>query len=59
VWAVVSGEGTLRVNGREVAVRVPGCVPLLEHERHTVGELSLEVGEGVLVHATCFTPGVA
>ena len=59
VWAVVSGAGTLRVNGRELAVSSPGCIPLIEHERHTVGELSLELGDGVIVHATCFTPGVA
>jgi hypothetical protein len=59
VWAVVSGAGTLRVNGREIAVREPGCIPLIEHERHTVGELAIEASEGVTVYATCFTPGVA
>jgi thiol-disulfide isomerase/thioredoxin len=57
VWAVVSGAGTLLVNGREVAVAQAGCIPLLEHERHTVGELSI-VSDGVTVHATCFTPGL-
>ena len=40
-------------------VSEPGCFPVLEHPRHTAGELALEVGEGVTVHATCFTPGVA
>jgi len=59
VWAVVSGAGTLRANGREIRVDVPGCVPLIEHERHTAGELSLSASEGVTVHATCFTPGLA
>ncbi len=59
VWAVVSGAGTLRVNGREIAVTHPGCIPLIEHARHTVGELAIEASEGVTVHATCFTPGVA
>jgi hypothetical protein len=59
VWAVVSGAGTLRVNGRENAVTHAGCVPLIEHRRHTAGELALEAGEGVTVHATCFTPGLA
>src|SRR4051794_2225143 len=59
VWAVVSGVGTLEVNGRDVDVREPGCVPLLEHERHTAGELAISAGEGVFVHATCFTPGLA
>jgi hypothetical protein len=32
---------------------------VVEHERHTIGMLELAVGEGVTVHATCFTPGVA
>ena len=59
VWAVASGEGTLRAAGREVAVAHPGCFPLVEHERHTRGELDLEVGPGVLCEATCFTPGLA
>src|SRR3954451_16733252 len=58
VWAVVDGAGSLRVNGREIAVREPGCIPLIEHERHTAGELSLSA-ESVTVHATCFTPGLA
>jgi hypothetical protein len=58
VWAVVSGAGELRVNGRPVVVTEPGCVELLSHPRHTRGLLSLEAGAGVEVHATCFTPGV-
>jgi hypothetical protein len=58
-WAVVSGSGVLRVNGREVPVREPGCVALVEHERSEAGELALSAGEGVIVHATCFTPGPA
>jgi hypothetical protein len=59
VWAVVSGSGTLAVNGRDVVVDAPGCVPLVEHARSTVAELSLEAGPGVVVHATCFVPGLA
>ena len=59
VWAVVSGAGTLHVNGREIEVTHPGCILLIEHERHTAGELTIEASEGVTVHATCFTPGVA
>jgi thiol-disulfide isomerase/thioredoxin len=59
VWAVLSGPGTVRANGREIAVEHPGAYPLLEHERHTAGVLELEVGEGVTCHAVCFTPGVA
>ncbi|WP_037410155.1 thioredoxin domain-containing protein [Candidatus Solirubrobacter pratensis] len=59
VWAVVSGAGTLVANGREIEVREPGCVALVEHERSVSGELELAAGEGVTVHATCFTPGLA
>jgi hypothetical protein len=57
VYAVVEGQGILRVNGRELEVREPGCVALIEHAHHTHGELDFEA-DGVLVHATCFTPGV-
>jgi hypothetical protein len=58
VWAVVSGPGELRVNGRAVAVEHPGCVPLIDHGHHAEGVLELEPGPGVEVYATCFTPGV-
>jgi hypothetical protein len=58
VWAVVSGRGTLTVDGREVAITGPACLPLVEHPRHTAGTLILDAGPGVEVHATCFTPGV-
>lgn len=59
VWAVVEGTGVLGVNGAAIEVAEPGCVELIAHERHTVGTLSLEVDDGVTVHATCFTPGLA
>jgi len=59
VWAVVSGAGELRANGRAFAVDAPGCVALVEHERHTSGVLELEASAGVTCHATCFTPGLA
>ncbi|HET6549346.1 MAG TPA: DipZ protein [Solirubrobacter sp.] len=59
VWAVVDGAGTLLVDGRELAVREPGCFPVVEHARHTAATLTLEPGPGVTVHATCFTPGLA
>jgi thiol-disulfide isomerase/thioredoxin len=58
VWAVLEGEGSMRANGRAIAVTEPGCFPLLEHPYHTVGELSFEVGADVTCYATCFTPGV-
>jgi thiol-disulfide isomerase/thioredoxin len=64
VWAVLDGAGVVSVNGGsperlEVAVSHPGAYPLLEHERHTSGMLTLEIGPGVSCLATCFTPGVA
>ncbi len=59
VWAVVEGSGVLRVNGRALEISEPGCVCLFDHGRHTQGELVMEADAGVLVHATCFTPGVA
>ena len=58
VWLVVEGSGVVRFGEHELVVTEPGCFALIEHPRHTAGELSLEVGEGVIVHATCFTPGV-
>jgi hypothetical protein len=58
VWAVLDGSGTVRVNGVEIAVTHPGAYPLVEHERHTTGELELEIGPGLVCLATCFTPGV-
>jgi hypothetical protein len=58
VWAVLEGSGTVTANGVPVSVDGAGCYPLVEHAVHTAGELSLEVGEGVTCHATCFTPGL-
>jgi hypothetical protein len=59
VWAVLEGSGVLAVNGSEQQITCPGAYPLIEHERHTVGTLALEIGAGLRCHATCFTPGVA
>jgi thiol-disulfide isomerase/thioredoxin len=59
VWAVLDGSGTVRVNDRECEVTHPGAYPLIEHDRHTVGNIELEIGPGVRCYATCFTPGVA
>ncbi|HEX7291664.1 MAG TPA: redoxin domain-containing protein [Conexibacter sp.] len=58
VWAVLSGEGSVTANGVELAVAHPGAHPLVEHERHTAGVLDLHVGDGVICHAVCFTPGL-
>ncbi|HEX2087487.1 MAG TPA: DipZ protein [Solirubrobacteraceae bacterium] len=59
VWAVLSGAGEVRANGRTIRVEHPGAYPLVEHDRHTTGVLDLEVGDGVVCEAVCFTPGVA
>ena len=71
VWAVLDGSGTVRVDARatddaseptaatELQVSHPGAYPLLEHERHTAGTLTLELGPDVECLATCFTPGLA
>ena len=59
VWAVLSGEGDVRANGRTIRVDHPGAFPLIEHDRHVTGVLDFEVGDGVVCHAVCFTPGVA
>ena len=61
VWAVLEPRGghrEVRANGRTIAVPHAGCYPLLEHDRHTVGVLELEVGDAVTCHAVQFTPGV-
>lgn len=65
VWAVVSGNGVLTVNGgprhggSELHVQAPGAYPLIEHEHHVAAVVKIEEGEGVHCLATCFTPGVA
>lgn len=59
VWAVVSGTGTLSVGGEAIAVEHPGAVLLVEHDRHTEGVLDLSSSDGVTVHATCFSAGLA
>jgi len=65
VWAVLERTAppaapapAVRANGVDIAVEHSGCFALIEHARHTEGELELEVGEGVICHAVQFTPGV-
>jgi thiol-disulfide isomerase/thioredoxin len=58
VWGVFSGRGEVLVDGEPRQVEWPGCHPLIEHEAHTAGVLSLEPGPGLTCHWTCFTPGV-
>jgi hypothetical protein len=57
-WAVLEGRGEVRANGHAIAVDGPGAYPLVEHARHTRGDLELEIGDGVTCHATCFTPAL-
>ena len=75
VWAVLEGSGKVKVSvtstdddkakqsepsvSRELTVSHPGAYPLVEHERHTAGVLTLEIGASVQCLATCFTPGLA
>lgn len=59
VWAVLSGSGTIKVNGWERAILHDGCHPLVCHEAHTEATLELAIGAGVTCHATCFIPGLA
>jgi hypothetical protein len=64
-WAVLEGEGSVLVNGgvarggQEIVVSHAGAYVLIEHERHTAAVLELQIGAGVICHATCFTPGLA
>jgi thiol-disulfide isomerase/thioredoxin len=58
VWAVLEGTGTVRANGAAVAVSHPGVYCLISHSHSTRGELSLELDDGVICHAVCFTPGL-
>ena len=65
MWAVLertppagAPAPTIAANGREIAVEHSAAFVLVEHERHTAGELELSVGEGVVCHAVQFTPGV-
>jgi hypothetical protein len=59
VWAVLDGSGTVKANAREIAVDHPGAYQLIAHNWSTAGQLALEVGDGVVCHAVCFTPGLA
>jgi hypothetical protein len=60
-WAVLDPRrtgGVVRANGREIAVEHPGAYRLAQHERHSAGELVLELGSGVRCDGVCFTPGL-
>jgi thiol-disulfide isomerase/thioredoxin len=59
VWAVLEGSGTMVVNGEERAIEDTGAHLLIDHGVHAHGVLDLQVGEGLVCHAVCFTPGPA
>lgn len=59
VWAVLDGAGVVKANGVPHTVEHPGAYPLIEHDCHTAGVLTLELDPGLACLATCFTPGVA
>jgi thiol-disulfide isomerase/thioredoxin len=59
VWAVLSGSGELVVDGRRMVIDRPGARLLLRHPRSTASVLELDVGPGLICHATCFSPGIA
>jgi thiol-disulfide isomerase/thioredoxin len=64
VWAVLSGQGAVQVNGgpaaggAEVQVDHPGAYELIVHARHTQATLELKLLGDVVCEATCFTPGL-
>jgi hypothetical protein len=59
VWGVFAGAGEVVANGLAMQLTAPGAFQLVWHERHTEGELTLDVGAGVECLATVFTPGLA
>jgi hypothetical protein len=59
VWAVLEGDGAIRVNGEQYDVAYTGAHQLVEHGVSTEGVVELEIGAGVTCHATVFTPGLA
>jgi hypothetical protein len=59
VWAVLDGRGSVKANGRAIAVDHPGCYELACHPVSSKRELRLEIEGGVRCHAVCFTPGLA
>ena len=59
VWAVLDGAAAASApTGASSSVEHPGAYLLVEHERHSAGELTLELGRGVRCDGVCFTPGL-
>jgi thiol-disulfide isomerase/thioredoxin len=59
VWVVLEGAGTIVANGMTFDVDHPGAYELIHHPVSTAGTLALEIGDGVICHGVCFTPGLA
>ncbi len=59
VWGVFDGGGIATVNGDQVEIPGSGAYELISHDRHTEGVLDLDVSDGLVVLAVCFTPGLA
>jgi thiol-disulfide isomerase/thioredoxin len=59
VWVELDGNGTIIANGETVTVDHPGAYELIRHPVSTAGTLELEIGDGVICHGVCFTPGLA
>jgi hypothetical protein len=58
VWLSAAGTGSVTVNGTGFEVDGPIAFEAIAHETHLEGELEIEPGEGVVILATCFAPGI-
>ena len=59
VWVSVAGRGTVRANGEQFEVVGTGAIELISHPSHSEAVVEIEVGDGVEVLATVFTPGLS
>ncbi len=58
MWAVLDGDGEVRVGGEALAVTGPGAYRLIAHPHSTTAALDLRVGDGVECFAVCFAAGL-
>jgi len=59
VWAVLEGAGTLTVNGEQRTISATASELLVDSDQSEQATLELEVGDGLVCHAVCFSPGLA
>ena len=59
VWALASGEGTIEAGGRSITVDAPGAYLVVDHARHTSGELELATTGSVQLLEIQLEPGSA